>query len=132
MVRSRFAGLTPIERSAQENWDTQSPADQNWYVSRGFGPPGSGATGDINPNESQWAGYNRVLNFRGAQLNPRANPAEPGLPAGYTQDQLDLENAEALTGGAAPRWAGSQNLPGSQQRISASMRGLQDLLRGRR
>lgn len=128
-MRVRYPALSAIEQTAQSNWDTATPADQNWYISRGYGPPGSGMTGDKDPNESQWAGFFRVLAYRGAQLNPRANPAEPGLPAGYTQDQLDLENADALAGGPAPRWAGSQNLPSSQQRIADSMRGLQGLFR---
>jgi hypothetical protein len=54
-----------------------------------------------------------------------------GGPAGYTPDQLDAENATALTGGAAPRWAQSQNLPSSEQKIAGSLQGLQRIMRGR-
>ena len=116
-------------RDAISRWQSASPADQNWYVSRGYGP--GGQSEDLDANISPWGRYNRVLDFRGAQLNPSANPAEPGLPAGYTEGQLDTENAEHLTGGARPRWAASQNLPGSQRRIASSMQALQGLLKRR-
>ncbi len=86
---------------------------------------------EAGPLASPWQKYGSVLNARGAQLNPRAYGAEPNLPAGYTQGQLDTENADALGGGAAPRWTQSQNLPSSQQRIAGSLAGLRRSAGGR-
>ena len=79
--------------------------------------------------QGPWADYFDLLKAKGAQLNPRARPAEPGLPAGYTEGQLDQENIDALSGGRTPRYTQSQNLPSSQNRIRAS---IEALLRGRR
>lgn len=83
-----------------------------------------------SPVLPEWSDYNAVLAGRGARLNPNADPAEPGLPAGYTEGQLDTENADYLQGGRRPRWAGAQNLPGSEQNIRGSLAGLQRALRG--
>jgi hypothetical protein len=105
--------------------DEQDPTAQNWRTAHFGAVDAAGAHGGRMPNQSPWAGYFDVLADRGAQMNQRANPAEAGLPAGYTQGQLDTENAVALGGGAAPRWTQSQNLPSSQQRIGESLYGLQ-------
>jgi hypothetical protein len=111
--------------------DAQDPSLRNWSTAHFGRVDASGSHGGRMPNDSPWAGYFDVLGDRGAQLNPHANVAEPGLPAGYTEGQLDTENAQALDGGPAPRWTQSENLPGSQQRIAGSLAGLQRSMRGR-
>jgi hypothetical protein len=111
--------------------DVQDPAARNWRTAHFGAVDASGAHGGRMPNESPWAGYFDVLADRGAPLNPRANPAEAGLPAGYTEGQLDIENANALGGGMTPRWTQSQNLPSSQQRIAGSLAGLRRNIGGR-
>lgn len=127
----RRAASAPPPETAEAREDRIDPAARNWRTAH-FGRVGpSGSHEGRMPNDSPWAGYFDVLADRGAQLNPRANPAEAGLPAGYTEGQLDIENAQALGGGVAPRWAQSQNLPGSQQRIGQSLAGLQRSMRGR-
>ena len=80
-------------------------------------------------NMNPWGDYFALLKSKNARLNPNAEPAEDALPAGYTQGQLDTENQQALTGGVAPRWAGSQNLPSSQRRIGQSLEGLNRSIR---
>jgi hypothetical protein len=111
--------------------DAQDPAARNWRTAHFGRVDASGSHGGSTAQGSPWAGYFDVLADRGAQLNPHANAAEPGLPAGYTEGQLDTENAQALGGGMAPRWTQSENLPGSQQRIAGSLAGLQRSMRGR-
>ncbi len=106
---------------ALEAFAYQDPASQNVAFAD-----------EAGPLASPWQKYSSVLEARGAQLNPRAYAAEAGLPAGYTEDQLDLENAQALSGGMAPRWSQSENLPGSQQRIGQSLAGLKRSMKGRR
>ena len=110
-------------KDAASRWNSAAPADQNWYVSRGYGP--GGESDDSAILASPWQQYQRVLDFRGAQMNPRARAAQPSLPAGYTEGQLDTENEAALSGGPAPRYLGSDLLPSSKQRIMGSLAGLQ-------
>ena len=125
----RRAAMQPQPETGDEYNDRIDPAARNWRTAH-FGPvDASGSHGGRMPNDSPWAGYFDVLADRGAQLNPNADPAEPGLPAGYTEGQLESENRLALSGGPSPRYTQSQNLPSSKQRIRAS---LAALLRGRR
>ena len=103
----------------------ETDAEVNWRIAQ-FGDidPSTGGHVGRSPNETPWGQYGRVLAARGAQLNPRANPAEPGLPSGYTQGQLDKELGAYHERGQLPRFAGSTLLPGSQARIRGSMAAL--------
>lgn len=82
------------------------------------------------PTLPEWSDYYAVLAGRGAHMNPNAAPAEPSLPAGYTEGQLESENLDFAQSGRMPGWARTQNLPGSEQRIRASLAGMQRALKG--
>ena len=105
---------------ALESFAYQSPVEQN----RAYADM---AQSDAPGPLSDWSKYGAVLNARGAQLNPKGYAAEPGLPAGYTEGQLNTENQQALLGGAAPRWTGSNNLRSSQRRIVSSLKPYDDI-----
>ena len=83
---------------ALSRWQSASPADQNWYVSRGYGPMGQSE--DLDAGISPWGRFGRVLNFRDAEMaGGNASPAPSSI--------ADDPNSTWNTNQAGPRTWGT-------------------------